>query len=217
MSIRIGTAIIAPDEAPADGGTYARKDAAWIDIEEAANLQVRRGTAAEVAAITPLDGEPVWDGENDVLYVGDGDTQGGVAVGHSLLDAYGGKLALRVISAEHYFEQVQYGSPTDGQIGLTIPANSLVLGAAYRLDADGLDDFGQLDGFAIGWSGDTDALFANQTASANSSGVRMLATPIWLTAETEVSLEPPGATSSGLSGNIRVAVYYYAITAMGTF
>jgi|688.fasta_scaffold129402_4 hypothetical protein len=81
MSIRIGTAIIAPDEAPADGGTYARKDAAWIDIEEAANLQVRRGTAAEVAAITPLDGEPVWATDTKQLFVGDGVTQGGKAVG----------------------------------------------------------------------------------------------------------------------------------------
>jgi hypothetical protein len=87
-----GTAAVVagfPD-APEDGGTYARNDGEWIDIEEAANLQVNRGTAAEVAAYTPLDGEPVWDGENKLLYVGDGQTQGGILVGQQVKVAYQG-------------------------------------------------------------------------------------------------------------------------------
>lgn len=205
------------EEAPADGVIYGRKDLAWVDMTSPANLQVRRGTAAEVAAITPLEGEPVWDTTNDVLAVGDGSTAGGIQVGHKLLDAYGGSVALSVLSAEHYFNQLQYSSVEDGLLGLTIPANSLVVGSAYRLGSEGLDDGGQLAGFSIGWSGDTDALFSNQTSSANASGVQMLAAPLWLTSSKAVSLEPPGASSSNLTGTIRLSVYIYSITPGGTF
>jgi hypothetical protein len=81
MALKIGTMTVAPGEAPADGGTYARKDGNWIDIEEAANLQVRRGTAAEVAGIIPLEGEPVWATDTKRLVIGDGVRSGGVPVG----------------------------------------------------------------------------------------------------------------------------------------
>jgi len=68
------------EEAPEDGTIYGRKDADWVDITEPANLQVRRGTAAEVAAITPLEGEPVWETDSKILKIGDGSTNGGVLV-----------------------------------------------------------------------------------------------------------------------------------------
>jgi hypothetical protein len=69
------------EEAPADGGAYARRDRQWVDIEGAANLQVRRGTAAEVAGIVPIPGEPVWATDSRSLSVGDGVTSGGVFIG----------------------------------------------------------------------------------------------------------------------------------------
>ena len=65
------------EEAPEDGIIYGRKDADWVDITEPANLQIRRGTAAEVDAITPLQGEPVWETDTKKLVVGDGSTAGG--------------------------------------------------------------------------------------------------------------------------------------------
>jgi hypothetical protein len=68
-------------EAPEDGIIYGRKDADWVDITEPANLQVRRGTAAEVASITPLEGEPVWETDTKKLRVGDGITAAGIIVG----------------------------------------------------------------------------------------------------------------------------------------
>jgi hypothetical protein len=74
------------EEAPEDGVIYGRKDADWIDITEPANLQVRRGTEAEVAAITPLEGEPVWETDTKKLVVGDGSTAGGITVGKFPLD-----------------------------------------------------------------------------------------------------------------------------------
>jgi hypothetical protein len=74
------------EEAPEDGVIYGRKDADWVDITEPANLQVRRGTAAEVAAITPLVGEPVWETDTKKLKVGDGIVLGGVTVGKFPLD-----------------------------------------------------------------------------------------------------------------------------------
>lgn len=206
------------DDAPEDGVIYGRKDANWVDMTSPANLQVRRGTEAEVAAITPLEGEPVWETTNGVLVVGDGSTAGGASIGHKLTDGSGGSLALRVLSVEYTFLQIQYGGVDDGLIGLTIPANSLVIGSAYRLGSGGLEDDGtQIDGFAIGWSGDTNALFAGQTANVNASGVQMLATPIWLTVSEAVSLEPPNASANSLSGTIRLSVYIYSVTPSGTF
>jgi hypothetical protein len=68
-------------EAPQDGIIYGRKDGEWVDMTAPANLQVRRGTAAEVAAITPLEGEPVWATDTKQLVVGDGITAGGIQVG----------------------------------------------------------------------------------------------------------------------------------------
>lgn len=66
------------EEAPENGVIYGRKDADWIDITSPANLQIRRGTAAEVNAITPLEGEPVWETDTKKLKVGDGVSLGGV-------------------------------------------------------------------------------------------------------------------------------------------
>jgi hypothetical protein len=74
------------EEAPEDGIIYGRKDADWVDITEPANLQVRRGTAAEVAAITPLEGEPVWSTDTKALVIGDGSTVGGILVSEFPMD-----------------------------------------------------------------------------------------------------------------------------------
>jgi hypothetical protein len=68
-------------EAPQDDITYGRRNAAWVDMTAPAQLVLRQGTAAEVAAITPLEGEPVWATDTKRLVVGDGVTGGGVPVG----------------------------------------------------------------------------------------------------------------------------------------
>jgi hypothetical protein len=67
-------------EAPQDGIIYGRKDGEWVDMTAPANLQVRRGTAAEVAAITPLEGEPVWATDTKRLFIGDGVSGGGYII-----------------------------------------------------------------------------------------------------------------------------------------
>lgn len=43
-------------------------------------IQVRRGTAAQLAAITPDSGEPGWTTDTKRLHVGDGSTAGGIAL-----------------------------------------------------------------------------------------------------------------------------------------
>jgi hypothetical protein len=68
-------------EAPQDSVTYGRRNAAWVDMTAPANLVLRQGTADEVAAETLLEGEPAWATDTKLLYVGDGLTAGGVAVG----------------------------------------------------------------------------------------------------------------------------------------
>lgn len=69
-------------DVPTDSVIYGRRNGTWVDIAGEANLQVRRGTAAEVAVITPLEGEPVWATDDKALYVGDGTTAGGIPVGN---------------------------------------------------------------------------------------------------------------------------------------
>ena len=46
-------------------------------------LQVKRGTAASVAATTPAAGEPVWKTDTKALVIGDGATAGGISIGGS--------------------------------------------------------------------------------------------------------------------------------------
>ena len=48
------------------------------------SLKLRRGTNAERLTITPLLGEPIWTTDTKRMYIGDGITVGGVAVGSSL-------------------------------------------------------------------------------------------------------------------------------------
>jgi hypothetical protein len=76
------------EEAPEDGIIYGRKDAEWVDMTSPANLQVRRGTAAEVAAITPLEGEPVWATDTKKLYIGDGLSSSGYPINATTFKYY---------------------------------------------------------------------------------------------------------------------------------
>jgi hypothetical protein len=64
-------------DAPANGVIYGRRDLAWVDMTQGASLQLRRGTAAERAEITPLQGEPIYTTDTKRLYIGDGSTVGG--------------------------------------------------------------------------------------------------------------------------------------------
>jgi|LakMenEpi03Aug12_release.lakeMendotaPanAssembly.Ray.scaffolds.fasta_scaffold27207_9 hypothetical protein len=83
-SIEVSIPTVGPGglpEAPEDSIIYGRRDREWVNMTAPANLQIRRGTAAEVAAITPLQGEPVWATDTKQLVVGDGITAGGIQVG----------------------------------------------------------------------------------------------------------------------------------------
>ncbi len=76
----------ATEEAPEDGIIYGRKDADWVDVTSPSNLQVRRGTEAEVDAIVPLEGEPVWETDTKTLKIGDGVTFGGISAANFPLE-----------------------------------------------------------------------------------------------------------------------------------
>ena len=69
-------------DVPFNNLIYGRRNGTWVDVAGEANLQFRRGTAAEVAAITPQVGEPVWATDTKRLYVGDGSVTGGMPVGN---------------------------------------------------------------------------------------------------------------------------------------
>lgn len=117
-------------DAPSDETIYGRKDGAWVDITSPANLQVRRGTAAEVAAITPLEGEPVWATDTKTLSVGDGSSLGGVPLGIRPIAAYDAStvfldagdspsdpdMVLVLPAAATYFVQLAYAFNTVGNV-----------------------------------------------------------------------------------------------------
>ena len=44
------------------------------------SLQIRRGTAAQLANITPVQGELIYTTDTSQVYVGDGTTAGGIPV-----------------------------------------------------------------------------------------------------------------------------------------
>lgn len=72
-------------EPPSDNIIYGRRNASWVDVSGPANLQVNRGTSSQLAAYTPLSGEPVWDTTQKRLFVGDGQTAGGIPVGYPVV------------------------------------------------------------------------------------------------------------------------------------
>jgi hypothetical protein len=115
------------EEAPADGGTYARQNQQWIDLQQAANLQFNRGTSAEVAAYTPLAGEPVWDESTKNLFVGDGSTAGGILVGR------------RVVVSPTVDSQPITSATYSTPIAVTLPGNGTVWRVFGTLHFDGID------------------------------------------------------------------------------
>ena len=68
-------------DVPSDDVIYGRRNGTWVDVAGEANLQFRRGTAAQISGIVPLVAEPVWATDTNRLYVGDGSVTGGVPVG----------------------------------------------------------------------------------------------------------------------------------------
>jgi len=98
-------------EAPEDGIIYGRKDAEWVDMTAPANLQVRRGTEEEANAITPLEGEPIWETDSKTLKVGDGVTAGGISVGNFPIKGFVSSVTESgVIDGVEYFLGGELGS-----------------------------------------------------------------------------------------------------------
>ena len=57
-------------------------------------LKLRRGTNAGRTAITPAEGEPIFTTDTKQLYIGDGSTAGGVAVGGGISDGDKGDITV---------------------------------------------------------------------------------------------------------------------------
>jgi len=53
-------------------------------------FQLRRGTTEKVGAFTPDIGEPVYDVDNKILYIGDNSTVGGLPVTGTVLSGFNG-------------------------------------------------------------------------------------------------------------------------------
>jgi hypothetical protein len=143
-------------DAPEDEIVYGRKDGEWVDITAPANLQVRRGTASEVAAITPLEGEPVWATDTKRLVLGDGSTLGGVSIGLGGIVAYDTdtrelgvddedtsdpNMVLVLPSAGAYYVKMSYKFATAGQVSdlaIYLPSGASV-SYVQGVSADDLD------------------------------------------------------------------------------
>lgn len=67
-------------DAPSGTITYGRRNNEWVDLTAPANLQIKRGTSSEVSGIIPLEGEPIWSTDSQILYIGNGSTSGGIQI-----------------------------------------------------------------------------------------------------------------------------------------
>lgn len=97
-------------------------------------IQLKRGTAAQVAAVTPAAGEPLWKTDTKVLVVGDGSTAGGVQIGGS------SAAVSRVFSVNSFLcpapgtdwtpsiKGVELANNKSGSIKFWIPLNFLKIG-----------------------------------------------------------------------------------------
>uniref|UniRef100_A0A6H2A0N1 Major tropism determinant N-terminal domain-containing protein n=1 Tax=viral metagenome TaxID=1070528 RepID=A0A6H2A0N1_9ZZZZ len=102
----------------------------------ATKIQVKRGTTAQVDAVTPVSGEPVWETDGLKLAIGDGATAGGkhvameaTHVANSLFDAYTILMATTNDTpiALPIAEQTMVGRITGGNIAALTAAQVITL------------------------------------------------------------------------------------------
>lgn len=85
----------------------------------ATTIQLRRGTTAQVDAVTPASGEPIWETDGLKLAIGDGSTAGGLHVMMASGGTITGKVAITIpaaaITGEEHGLAVSYtGTLTSG-------------------------------------------------------------------------------------------------------
>jgi hypothetical protein len=95
-------------------------------------LQFRRGTDSDRLTITPGAGEPIWSTDTEKLYVGDGTTAGGIAVGNDsaeinvIIQNKLGNVSGNIIPDTD--SAYDLGSPTNKFKDLYLSGNSIYLG-----------------------------------------------------------------------------------------
>ncbi len=89
-------------------------------------LKLRRGTNAGRTAITPAEGEPIYTTDTKQLYIGDGSTAGGVAVGGGISDGDKGDIT---VSSSGATWTIDNDAVTYGKIQ-NVSATSRLLGRA---------------------------------------------------------------------------------------
>ena len=99
-------------------------------------LQVRRGTDAERLSITPASGEPIWTTDTTQLYVGDGITPGGVAVGSG-----GGSISTVTDQSLFTTSSVEFAS-VGINAAYTLPTADGTAGQVLKTDGSGTVVFG---------------------------------------------------------------------------
>ena len=184
-------------EAPEDGVIYGRKDAEWVDMTSPANLQVRRGTAAEVAAITPLEGEPVWATDTKVLTVGDGSALGGIPVGLYDTSTYvvcrpGDSFATKYEDAKALTPNGSAKSATNRATLIVFPANYDFGTTTVTIDEEFVDIVGL--GALRTYRGSLPSVFL--TNSSNVAGLNVTANDvrvfgIWTSARIDIASDKP--------------------------
>jgi len=87
-------------------------------------LQIRRGTNSERTAKTFASGEPVWTTDSKKLYVGDGTTQGGIAVGGVTGIVAGSNISVNTSTGEVTISSTAVGGVTSIIAGSNISVNT---------------------------------------------------------------------------------------------
>ena len=93
------------------------------------SLQLRRGTETDRLSIVPLEGEPIWQTNDNTLWMGDGSTAGGVAVGGGSTGdiRFSGNWIKNKDTGDIYI------SPQDGNTGVYFPSDSSAGGSAVEI------------------------------------------------------------------------------------
>jgi hypothetical protein len=197
----------------------------------ATQLQIRRGTAAQVAAFTGAEGEIVYNSTNDSLHTNDGATAGGFELAradlNNVLDAnLNAALTGNTLSALTITTLTATGGTINGTVigGTTPAALSATTGSfSSTLGVTGAATFASTLKTGGGAAGNTSKLMVN-TVSGTAAGIQLFqdANESWIientASSTNLTFANSGATRLTISGSTGAATFAAGITATtGTF
>lgn len=168
-------------------------------------VQLRRDTAANIAAATPAQGEVWVNTTANRLVVGDGTTPGGIPVAKlsevsGAVGPNGSALSLALVEIT-----VPGLSGTSVTVSAAIPAGAIVVACAARV----ITTITGASSFSLGYTGSTSA-FGSGIGTGVGTTAEGAIVPAPFASATNVILTSSGGSFSG--GAVRLSVQYLSVT-----